>query len=1527
MAGKFMAYVLTAVMTLSLALPPVYGSAADAPGQTEAAEQIGTAEQTEAAEQAEPAEQTEAADTWTEDAAPGFVWQTDIRMSLKRERKLREAAGLSLAAWDEAAAIKKQEGREAPLTKEAVLEANPEAQILDENGAVYYIDGADALGAVGDGLDAYRAAYSAAALMGGSDQMDLRLWQQMDVDDVSFYSFQQISDSTMVLGSTMKLAVKDGKVLAVFSSLDPEAGKEETLITAEQAENTVREKLEKEGNPKEVIPAFTDRIRYTPVVLTDLNLDEMDDDPVPEELRWVVFTENEDETYPFTAHYLDLAGQYIESLDVEGPESDEALCGFRKQKIFDGMQEDTWTGEILGEGDVKKTVTLPIMRDGEGRLYLGDVVRRIAVADFAKAVYDDDHTLELVQSDANAVFDNEDLYMYYNYLNAWDFYADMGWISPDGEGSDVVILKGLCTGDGTPFENACSLGMVAGWQMFGYASYSLFGEPLRLARGLDVMAHEYTHTFTSTIMNSNLYENDQGAINEAMSDIMGNLIEFILKETDDTLWLLGENTGDAVRNMSDPEACEQPSYVWDKYYGPQTDIPNAANDRGGVHANSSLLNRIAAKLCLDSGMPYEDAVRFFIMTAGTLTPKTDYSEICASLRWAAEESGNEAYASALDQIIKEEHLDREEIPEKLPVGRKIVRLSLPDNETFNYEYWALVSLQLNLETVKNTALTAFELAMQLYKDSEDAEAFGKILSKYLNSIHLDGNKVKLEKTDDGEAVADAVADALYDALSRTVGQVVAWRSRVGEDIVFVSDDSPSFYILLALNESGTKMNGAAALIGDRWVNLSPFIEITEGLKASAADPEGAGEEQKNVLDLVSGLTEEQWESLFDLLQAVRDMVLPGSAREEDTETETETSKMGQIFGNVLNLAVSAAAYSMADEEEKKEGLLLPAKTQYLPTEGLEKVQLMKPAASEETHAVILATSDMHGNIWGYSYEDGAETDNNGMARLSTYIKQVREEYPAVFLVDAGDAIQGTIMTDDLANKSPEDEHPVIAAMNAMGYDAMTVGNHEFNWGVDTMKKILSQAAFPVLSMNILNPDGSYATGEGWTIIERGGVKLAVIGVCTPDIPIWDDGKQGIDEMTYEAADAAVKKAVAEIGDQADIILVSAHMGQYAEFDEENGSDSGLKILEENPEVDILQVGHMHITVDESFGEVPVVGVRNGGREIARIDVTLDENRKIKDISTAIVDMADYEPDEEIRKLNVVKTMHEKTLGYVAGDTDGDSESDEPVGMTTAVFQPADEITGLPAGMLEDTAVIDLILKIQMLNSGADVSGAALFKDTSNLPEGPIYYNNIFDIYKFDNTLYRVNVTGAELKAYMEKDAAFYNQWVPGDINISFDPEHPGYRYDMFAGVDYEIDISKPAGERIKNVMYHGEPLKDDEILKLAISNYRYSSTLMTDQLIKNKHDWESSCSIRDMIVNYFRENSPVEPTVDHNWRIVGIDLSEDDPRRAELIGYINEGLLSVPYEKSYNLADYDALVAEAEQNRAAGITLTSKEHR
>ena len=586
---------------------------------------------------------------------------------------------------------------------------------------------------------------------------------------------------------------------------------------------------------------------------------------------------------------------------------------------------------------------------------------------------------------------------------------------------------------------------------------------------------------------------------------------------------------------------------------------------------------------------------------------------------------------------------------------------------------------------------------------------------------------------------------------------------------------------------------------------------------------------------------------------------------------------------------------------------------------------VKETESENEHAdhiVILATSDMHGNIVGYSYEDIAETTNNGMARLYTYISKVRDEESAVFLIDAGDDIQGTIVTDDIANKNPDDEHPVISAMNYMGYDSMTLGNHEFNWGITTMKKIIGQADFPVLGANVLDQDGNYVSGQGWVIIERGGVRLAVIGVCTSDVPFWDGEKEGISDTTFTNADEAVKKAIGEIGDKADIIAVSAHMGQYGDYIED--SDSGQKILENNPEVDILQVAHKHITVNDKVNGVPVVGVRNSGREIARIDVYLDDDKNITSISSEIVDMENYEPSKEIGEVPAVKKLHKKAIDLVQG-IDENGEEAKPLGKTTVRFQPDNEIKGLPEGKLRDTAVIDLILDVQLRNSGADVTSCALFKDTSDLPEGSVYYANIFDIYKYDNILYTVDVTGRELKNYMELSAECYNQWKPGDINISFDPEYPGYLYDMFGGVEYEINLSRPKGERIENVMYKGKPLEDDQILKLAVNDYRYSSRLKAMDLVEGTYDWESSGSIRAMIVEYFSENSPVAPSVDNNWRITGVDLSEDDPRREEIIGYINEGLLPTPYDESYNLEDYDSLAAQAEANLRAGVTVDEHE--
>ena len=555
------------------------------------------------------------------------------------------------------------------------------------------------------------------------------------------------------------------------------------------------------------------------------------------------------------------------------------------------------------------------------------------------------------------------------------------------------------------------------------------------------------------------------------------------------------------------------------------------------------------------------------------------------------------------------------------------------------------------------------------------------------------------------------------------------------------------------------------------------------------------------------------------------------------------------------------------------------------------------AESGETHLTIIGTSDTHGNIWGYSYEDMAESSKDGLARVSTYVKEVRAENPNTILVDAGDTIQGTIMTDDLYSKDTTG-HPVPAALDYMQYDAWTLGNHEFNFGVDTLKSIIEQTDVPVLSANTKNADGTYLTGAGYTIVDRGGVKVAIIGVTTPNIPRWDGTKQGVSDLTFEPMADAVAACIDEIGDQADVIMVSTHAGLEAEYSTD-GSDAAQNILDKCPEVDVLQLGHTHSTYINNE-KIPVGETKNNAAEVVRYDLTLNANKEITSATVETVSMDGVEPDQGLRDVPEVKAAQEKTVSFI---------QDNVLGHASADFQPANEIKGIPAGRIEDTAVIDLIGTVQLENSGADVTAVALFKDTSDLKKGDLNYGNLFDIYKYPNVLYTVKVTGAEMKAYMEWAAECWNQWKEGDINISFNPDKAGYLHDHFIGLNYEVNLSKPAGERIENVTFKGEPLTDDMTLTLCVNDYRYTG-LKNEGIISGEKEWESSSSVRDMLVVYLAEHDPLDPVVDNNWKITGVDLQLDNPERAAYIEKINSGVLATPYNKSINLNEANNVVAD-----------------
>ena len=397
---------------------------------------------------------------------------------------------------------------------------------------------------------------------------------------------------------------------------------------------------------------------------------------------------------------------------------------------------------------------------------------------------------------------------------------------------------------------------------------------------------------------------------------------------------------------------------------------------------------------------------------------------------------------------------------------------------------------------------------------------------------------------------------------------------------------------------------------------------------------------------------------------------------------------------------------------------------------------------------VIGTTDIHGNIWGYGYQDNKETINNGIARVYSYIESVRKENPGnVVLIDDGDTFQGTILTDDIYNKQ-DGKHPMVSVLNFMKYDAMALGNHEFNFGLDLIKRIQKQAKFPILGANVRYKNGT---------------EVGIIGLTNPDVPRWDGEK--VSALKFESVADGAKAAYDKIKNKCDFVIGVAHVGFFPEYDEDHGTDAGETILKACPEIKVLMLGHAHVTINERVGDAQVLGCKNSGREVARFDVTLDEHKKVKNVVGTIIDMKDYEPSKTIRNLPEIKEAHEKTIAFVTGGTvnnDG-TVSGGVFGTAARDFQPQNEIKGIPEGKLRDTAVLDLINKVQLLNSGADVSASALFKDTSDLKAGPINYGNIFDIYKFDNTLYRVEVTGAELKRYMEWSAACYMICLPESI--------------------------------------------------------------------------------------------------------------------------------------------------------------------
>ncbi len=555
------------------------------------------------------------------------------------------------------------------------------------------------------------------------------------------------------------------------------------------------------------------------------------------------------------------------------------------------------------------------------------------------------------------------------------------------------------------------------------------------------------------------------------------------------------------------------------------------------------------------------------------------------------------------------------------------------------------------------------------------------------------------------------------------------------------------------------------------------------------------------------------------------------------------------------------------------------------------------AADEDTVTIqLLSTSDIHGKYLPYDYALNMEDTSGSMAQIETVVKELKNDN--TILLDMGDSIQANFAELFLN----AEQHPFTQGLNQMDYDVWVLGNHEFNFGVDTLKNIMSQPEAEVLCGNVYNPDGS-ALAEGHTVIEKNGVRVGIIGLVTPNITRWDSANLQGYTVTNPVDEA--KKAIQEMEGKADVLVAAVHMSENNEYDVYGSGANDL--AEACPELDVILAAHGHKKVEGVLvNGVLITENTNSGKTLSQVELTMkkeaDGGYSVADKTSRLIETAEYEADQDMTELLAwadaeAKEEANKVIGALAGGS----------------LAPENEIAEIPQARIEETPLIDLINEVQRYYTGADISASALFVDDANVHEGEIRKCDLAQIYKYENTLYKLEITGKQLRDYMEWTASYYNTWQPGDLTISFHPDMPGFNYDMFSGIQYEVNIAKEPGSRIENLRREdGTPIADEDVFTIAVNNYRANSQLLTygevfqegeelPKLLEMDVRGELG-GVRELIGDYIQNvlsGTLTVPELTGNWKIVGNDW--DEAKHQEVVTMLANGTLS--YETLDNVED------------------------
>ncbi len=518
------------------------------------------------------------------------------------------------------------------------------------------------------------------------------------------------------------------------------------------------------------------------------------------------------------------------------------------------------------------------------------------------------------------------------------------------------------------------------------------------------------------------------------------------------------------------------------------------------------------------------------------------------------------------------------------------------------------------------------------------------------------------------------------------------------------------------------------------------------------------------------------------------------------------------------------------------------------------------AAAQHQRLTLLHTSDLHGSVLPWDDFQNQPADGS-LAQVATLVGQIRSEAAGTVLVlDSGDTIQGTPL-EQFPHVRWSEPSPTIAAMNLIGYDAMAVGNHEFNFGLKVLRRAEKQADFPFLSANTIDSATTEPAFPTHMVIEADEVRVGIIGLVTPNIPGWErpEHYRGLE---FRAMDEVAREQVRVLRKEkgCDLVVVLAHTGFEKDPDDESSSGTDHEDfawrLAQIPGVDVLLTGHTHNDIPpRKVGEAIVAQPRARARLLTRIDLDLerrDDGWRIASWEGRNLPLKGVKPDSAIE--TSMTALHRR----VSETLDG------PVGL---VGQPM-SVAGC---RLHDCAALDLIHQVQLEASGADLSLASLLTDrTPNLEAGPVTWRWIYAFYVYPNTLVKVAVTGAEVKDILEHSARYYNGLdcdPDGGCTLLTDPTIPHYNVDTMAGVSYRVDPTQPVGHRIRDMRFRGRAIDLHNIFTLVCNNYRAAGGGGYPHLAEADTVWRSSEEMTDLIGDFIEKSGSWQPEIDNNWWI------------------------------------------------------------